>query len=62
MLKQLIKAYLPYSIIDALLVTVLIAEFRMGRLDLFWASVPLLIWGMVCFTRKTRRMDDAADH
>jgi len=62
MFKQVLWAYLPYGVIDLLLLVAIVSEIINGRFDLLWANVPLLVVGMFSFNRKLRRLDlDSAD-
>ena len=54
-MKGLFFHYLPYGVIDALLTLIIITQVLTDRFDLLWASVPLLIFGIISLNRKLKQ-------
>jgi len=53
-MKKLFFHYLPYGAIDILLTLAIVMELINKRYDLLWSNLPIMIWGMISFSKKLK--------
>ena len=56
-MKKLFFHYLPYGAIDLLLTFAIITELIYERYDLLWSNLPILIWGLISFSKRIKAED-----